>query len=209
MTPRISIVTTVYDRVADLARCLRSVQHLKFRDFEQIVVSDCPGADVEQAIDRVVAATADPRVRHLTRTERSGNWGRSPAIDGLRASVGEYVCFLSDDNAYLPDHFGRLVAALDADSGLGFVYSSCLYAGRKELRYCPPIGAGVDLGQPLFRRSVIREHLHDDLPFPEFAWDWRLIHALMYVYGVRWQHVDETTFIFRLAAYPDLVEALA
>jgi hypothetical protein len=27
--------------------------------------------------------------------------------------------------------------------------------------------------------------------------------------GVRWHHVDETTFIFRLQAYPQLVQALA
>lgn len=209
MTPRVSIITTVYDRIDCLARCLRSVQHLTFRDFEQIVVSDCPPPDVEDAIDQLVAATADPRIRHLTRDERSANWGRSPAIDGLRASVGAYVCFLSDDNAYLPDHFGPLVAALDADHGLGFAYSSCLYAGRKELRYSPPVGAGIDLGQPLFRRSVIREHLQDDFPFPEFAWDWRLIHALVHVHGVRWQHVDELSFVFRLAAYPAVMEALA
>lgn len=208
MTPRVSIVTTVFDRVDCLARCLRSVQHLAFRDFEQIVVSDCPGVEIEAAIDGVVAGIHDPRVRHLRRSVRAGDWGRTPAIDGLRASVGEYVCFLSDDNAYLPDHFGPLLAALDADPGLGFAYSSCLYAGGRELRYCPPIGAGVDLGQPLFRRAAIRQHLHDDLPFPEFAWDWRLIDALMRC-GVRWQHVDEASFVFRLMAYPKLVEALA
>jgi glycosyltransferase involved in cell wall biosynthesis len=208
MTPIVSIVTTVYDRVDCLQRCLRSTQHLHLRDFEQIVVSDCPPEDVEAAIDWMVADLGDPRVRHQRRSERSGNWGRSPAIDGLRASVGEYVCFLSDDNAYLPTHFDPLVAALEADPGLGFVYSSCLYAGRKELRQTPPVGAGIDLGQPLFRRSVIRDVLHDDLPFPEFAWDWRLIHALMAA-GVRWQHVDETTFVFRLLMYPEICEALA
>jgi glycosyltransferase involved in cell wall biosynthesis len=33
MTPRVSIVTTVYDRVACLRRCIRSVQKLQYRDF--------------------------------------------------------------------------------------------------------------------------------------------------------------------------------
>lgn len=208
MTPRVSIISTVYDRVECLGRCLRSVQHLAYRDWEQIVVSDCPGATVEAAIDRIVEATGDPRVRHERRSSRAADWGRTPAIHGMRASRGEFVCFLSDDNAYLPDHFGPLLAALDADPGLGFVYSSCQYAGRKELRFSPPVGAGIDLGQPLFRRSVIRDVLHDDLPFPEFAWDWRLIHTLM-LHGVRWQHVDVTSFVFRLEAYPEIAKTLA
>jgi len=119
------------------------------------------------------------------------------------------VFFLSDDNAFLPDHFGPLVAAFDADPGLGFVYSSCLYAGHKELRQNPPAGAGIDLGQPLFRRSTLKECFDDVIPFRgAFSWDWELIRELM-DRGIRWQHVDETTFVFRLQAYPALVEALA
>ena len=208
MKPAVSIVTTVFDRLDCLRRCLRSVQHLAWRDFEQIVVSDCPGPDYEDEIDKMIAAIGDTRIRHQTRNRRANDWGRSPAIDGLRASVGRYVCFLSDDNAYLPDHFGPLMSALEADPGLGFVYSSCQYSARKVLNYPIPAGAQIDLGQPLFRRAAIREHLSDDLPFNEFAWDWRLIDALMSS-GVRYQHIDEPTFIFRLLAYPHYTEALA
>jgi glycosyltransferase involved in cell wall biosynthesis len=206
MTPRVSIVTTVYDRVDCLARCLRAVQHLTYRDVEQIVVSDCPPADV---VDQIAALCDQAGVRHINLPQRMHDWGISPAMAGLRASRGEYVCFLSDDNAYLQEHFGPLVAALDSDPGLGFVYSSCLYAGRRELRHTPPVGAGIDLGQPLFRRSVLRDHFADILPCRgHHSWDWELIRALMNL-GVRWQHVDELTFVFRLQAYPKLVEALA
>jgi glycosyltransferase involved in cell wall biosynthesis len=197
----------VYDRVACLARCLRSVQHSEYPDLEQVVVSDAPPPAVVAEIAHLVAQA--PQVsQYINLPHRANNWGIAPATAGLRASVGEFVCFLSDDNAYLPDHFGPLVAALEADPGLGFVYSSCLYAGVKELRYAPPVGAGIDLGQPLFRRSVLREHLRDDLPFRQHAWDWALIQTLMQA-GVRWQHVDAATFVFRLTAYPRLVEALA
>jgi glycosyltransferase involved in cell wall biosynthesis len=206
--PRVSIVTTVYDRVDCLKRCLRSVDHLKHRDLEQIVVSDAPAPHIVAEIEHLVSAA--PSVsKYINLASRTNDWGHSPAVEGLRASAGEYVCFLSDDNAFLPDHFGPMVAALDADPGLGFVYSSCLYAGRKELRYCPPVGAGIDLGQPLFRRSMLRDHFGDELPARGvFSWDWELIAALM-ARGVRWQHVDAATFVFRLEAYPALVEALA
>jgi len=206
MTPRVSIVSTVYDRVACLRRCLRSTQKLEYRDFEQIVVSDAPPEDVLAEIAQVCA---DFGVTHLNLPARTNDWGISPAMAGLKASVGEFVCFLSDDNAYLPQHFGPLIAAFDADPALGFVYSSCLYAGRKELRYCPPVGAGIDLGQPLFRRSVLQALFPDELPCKGvFSWDWELIWRLMAA-DVKWQHVDETSFVFRLEAYPALMAALA
>ena len=207
MTPRVSVVTTVYDRVACLQRCLRAMTHSEFQDFEQIVVADSPPPPALTQV-RQVAEQAGEKVRYLLHAPRANDWGMTPAWDGVRAAVGDYVCFLSDDNAYLPTHLAPLVAALDTDPSLGFVYSSCLYAGRKELRYAPPRGAGIDLGQPLFRRNVLLETFPTGLPFREFAWDWRLIEALMRR-GVRWQHLDALTFVFRLAQYPKLMGALA
>ena len=206
MTPRVTIVTTVFERVHCLRRCLRSVQKLEYRDVEQIVVSDNPPEEIADDISRLCESFG---VQHYNMPRRMNDWGISPAMAGLRASAGEFVCFLSDDNAYLPDHFGPLVAAFDADPSLGFVYSSCLYAGHKELRHAPPVGAGIDLGQPLFRRSVLKEQFDDVLPCRgAFSWDWELISALM-ARDVRWQHVDETTFVFRLEAYPALMAVLA
>jgi glycosyltransferase involved in cell wall biosynthesis len=207
MTPRVTIVTTVYDRMDCLARCLRATTQSACADHEQLVVSDAPGQALEDAIDGLIAAQADPRVRHLRRTTRANDWGMSPAADGLRAAAGEFVCFLSDDNAYLPNHFSPLVDALDRDPDLGFVYASCQYAAFRELRTAPPAGSQIDLGQPLFRTTVLRTAFPHGFPFQEFAWDWRVIHVLLLL-GVRWQHIDTASFIFRLAAYPEHLEAL-
>jgi len=202
--PRVSIVTTVYDRVACLKRCLRSVQLSEYHDLEQIVVSDAPPARVVTEIARLCTVT--PHVsRYINLPARTNNWGLAPALAGLAAAVGEYVCFLSDDNAYLPSHLPALVGALDADPELGFVYSSCLYAGRLTLDVAPPQACRIDLGQPLFRRTVLTP---DAFIAHEFAWDWRLIDSLLQK-GVRWRHVDAATFVFRLAKYPELVQALA
>lgn len=206
--PRVSIITTVYDRVACLARCVRATQLSLCVDHEHLIVSDAPGATTETAIAALVASLGDPRLRYLPRIARANDWGMTPAHDGLRAAVGDYVCFLSDDNAYLPEHFAPLVAALDADPRLGFAYSSCLYAGRMELRVAPPAPSRIDLGQPLFRRSHILGAFPAGFPFHEFAWDWRVIKTLI-DRGSRWRHVDAATFVFRLAAYQRYVEALA
>jgi hypothetical protein len=95
----------------------------------------------------------------------------------LSLARGKYVCFLSDDNGYIPSHFDRLVETLEQDANLGFVYSSCLYAGRAVLRTAAPRPAAIDLGQPLFRRELFARYLGGTIPFHEFGWDWRISRA--------------------------------
>jgi glycosyltransferase involved in cell wall biosynthesis len=204
--PRVSIVTTVYDRVDCLERCLRMMARSHYQDFEQIVVSDCPPPQTVRDIEAVVtqARTRVQGTMHYTLPERHNDWGMTPAYVGLKQSLGEFVCFLSDDNAYLPDHLGPLVTILDQHPGVGFAYSSCLYDNRLTLRTAVPRGGRIDLGQPLFRTRLLLDAFPQKFPWTEFAWDWRLIEALM-KRGVTWKHRDVLSFVFRLAAYPQFL----
>lgn len=206
--PRVSIVTTIYDRVTCLATCLRSIQRSLYADLEHLVVSDGPGPAIETAITTAIRTDGDARVQYLACDRRANDWGITPAAVGLRAARGVYVAFLSDDNAYLPSHLGPLVTLLDTDPRLGFVYASCQYDGLKTLAASPPRGAGIDLGQPLFRRATLQDHFCEDLPFHEHAWDWRLIDRLM-TRGVAWRHHDAATFIFKADRYPQYAKVWA
>jgi glycosyltransferase involved in cell wall biosynthesis len=206
--PRVSVVTTVYDRVACLDRCLRAMAHSTFPDWEQVVVADAPAPEIRLEIDRIVHAQAErTHVRLMVLPERRNDWGMSPAYVGLKHALGDYVCFLSDDNAYLPGHLGPLVNALDADPALAFAYSGCQYDGRFILNESPPRGSRIDLGQPLFRRDVLLEVFPTGFPYREFAWDWRVIAAVME--GRSWRHHKAPTFLFRFAKYPALMRSLA
>jgi hypothetical protein len=204
LRPRVSIVTTVYDRVDCLAHCIRSVRRQRFCDYEHIVVSDAPPPDVVSRVGTLVQSFNDGRISYINLLERHNNWGIAPAAEGLRRTRGQYVAFLSDDNGYTPDHLATLVGVLDQYPELGFVYSSCRYAGRLVLRHPVPAPARIDLGQPLFRRELFTRLLDDDLPFQMMAWDWALIDSFVQR-GVRWRHVDVASFIFRLARYPQLM----
>lgn len=204
--PAVSIITTVYDRVACLENCLRSVQALSFDSFEHIIIADAPAAPALALLGAAVRSIHDGRRRLVLASLRSrtNNWGMGPAGAGLSLAAGRYVCFLCDDNGYKPDHFGKLVAALDRDPHLGFVYSGCLYDGRVMLNSAPPSYGRIDLGQPLFRRELFERHFGRTLPFGELAWDWKMIQHFMRA-GVRWKHIRDATFIFRLAKYPHLM----
>jgi hypothetical protein len=197
--PKVSIITTVYDRVNCLRECIKSVQAVHFQDYEHIIVSDHPPEEVSKDIEAVVRQDDNSRICYADLDHRYNNWGIAPASTGLKLARGNYVCFLSDDNGYLPNHFDKLVELLDRDRSLGFVYSSCQYAGRTVLRYSTPRPGRIDLGQPLFRRELFDRHLGGTLPFKLLGWDWSMIEAFM-LGGENWHHIDEATFLFRLAA---------
>ena len=204
--PRLSIVTTVYDRTECLRQCIASVQRLAFRDYEHLIVADHPPPEVMERIRSIVAQAGDDRIGLYDLKQRHNNWGIAPAAAGLRLARGEYLSFLSDDNGYTPDHVDALVRVLDREPMLGFAYSSCLYDGRLVLSHPVPRPGRIDLGQPMFRRELFELHFDDALPFDMMAWDWHLVDALMRR-GVRWRHVDRQSFIFRLAKYPRLMAA--
>jgi hypothetical protein len=197
--PTVSIITTVYDRVDCLAECMRSVRELRYGSFEHIIVSDHPP---DEAVDRILAlATSDTTgiVTYANLNTRFNNWGIAPASVGCHLARGRYICFLSDDNGYTSDHLDPLVAALDQDRDLGFVYSSCQYAGRLLLRNASPLPGGIDLGQPLFRKEMFDQFLPGTFPFNMMAWDWHMIETFMRK-GAKWRHIDQPSFLFRLAA---------
>ena len=204
--PAVSIVTTVYDRLDCLERCLQSTAALSFRNYEQIVVADAPPPPVRERYQNL-GVRWNCRNRGLTFAvlkARHNDWGIAPAAAGLHLARGRYLCFLSDDNGYLPWHFERLLEAVETDRSLGFAYSSCLYDGRTTLNASPPRPGRIDLGQPLFRRELFDRHLGGTLPFHEFGWDWRMIECFLRK-GVRWRHINDATFIFRLSKYPHLM----
>jgi hypothetical protein len=197
-TPAVSIITTVYDRVECLEQCIRSVGMLRYRDYEQIVVCDAPHPDILHRIEEIVRLH-DPGAERITLANlksRRNDWGITPAAAGLSLASGKY--------GYLEGHFDPLVAMLDQDPSVGFAYSSCLYAGRTVLNSSVPRLGRIDLGQPLFRRELFDLYLDGRIPFHEFGWDWRMIEHFVKS-GVRWRHLNQATFIFRLARYPRLI----
>jgi glycosyltransferase involved in cell wall biosynthesis len=121
VSPRFSIIMPTYRRPALLRRAIQSVVNQTFEDFELIVVDD--GNDDETP--GVVKAFQDRRIA-LLRHER--NQGPAAAYNtGIRASGGEWISFLDDDDEYLPHFLERTLDFVEkADPPVGFVWSGIL-----------------------------------------------------------------------------------
>ncbi len=206
LAPMVSIITTVYDRIECLKNCIKSVKGSTFHDYEHLIVSDAPPEEIVAKIMKIIETEDNGKIRYANLARRYNNWGIAPAAAGLRLAQGDYIGFLSDDNGYTPEHISTLVQALEKNPELGFAYSSCLYDGRGILNSSVPRLGRIDLGQPLFRREIFQRYLQNQLPFNILAWDWQMIEFFMRQ-GVRWKHINQPSFLFRLAKYPKFMSA--
>ena len=116
--PRVSIVIAVYNGASTVERALASVFAQTYTDYEVIVVND--GSTDDTA---AVLARFGNRIRVLTQANRGLSAARNA---GVRASTGEYVAFLDDDDEWMPEKLARCVPILDADRDCALVYTLAL-----------------------------------------------------------------------------------
>lgn len=114
VTPRVSIITAVYDPPLDAFEdTAASVLRQSFDDWEWVLVDDCssdPG--VRERLRRLAAS--DPRI---TVHERLLNGGIVAASnDALHQARGEFVALLDHDDVLTPDALATMVAAIDPQS---------------------------------------------------------------------------------------------
>lgn len=127
---RVSVVIPTYKRPKNLKNALISVLDQDYEDLEILVVSD-NGVDspfnVETSILVEDLKQAYPK-RNLKLIEhhqnRNGAAARNTAI---MRSTGEYICFLDDDDVYLPGRISKSLEVLNSSRGIdGAVYCGFL-----------------------------------------------------------------------------------
>jgi glycosyltransferase involved in cell wall biosynthesis len=116
--PKVSVVIATYNRAPFLRPAIHSVLNQTFEDFELIVVDD--GSQDNTA--EVVNGFRDNRLRYIPHTVNKG--GGAARNTGILNSAGEYIAFLDDDDAWLPEKLEKQVALLDrSPRTVGGVYT--------------------------------------------------------------------------------------
>lgn len=102
--PTVSIITATYNASHILRYAISSVMLSDYSDWELIIVGDCCTDDTEA----VVASFAEPRIRFENLPDNSGQQA-APNNHGLTMARGDYVCFLNQDDMYLPCHISSML----------------------------------------------------------------------------------------------------
>jgi|SRR6476469_2857301 len=187
MKPLVSVITPTWQRHELLIeRCIPSVQAQDYSAIEHIVVSDGPDEELNQA---------DLGVRYfqLACHPQLSYWGNAARLLGLEHATGDFIAYLDDDNAFRPQHIGRLVADMEKHDRAGFTYSQMKFHhlnGDSFIVGSPPPRCGqIDTSIILHRREILEVATWEG---GRPTVDWDLVERWM-VNGVVWSFVDEIT----------------
>jgi glycosyltransferase involved in cell wall biosynthesis len=136
--PAVAVIIPFYNGSRWIERALLSVFQQTVPADEVVVVND--GSSVEEQ-----AALHDVGARYPIRIIDKPNGGQGSARNaGVDACSSEYLCFLDQDDFYLPDHIEVLVRDIPMnEQNFGFVYGDCMEAD----------GEGN-----IIRPSMVKEH---------------------------------------------------
>lgn len=112
-----SIILTTYNRNQFLARAIHSVLTQTYTVFELIIIDD-------HSSDRTPLVVADFVDSRITYIRQLHNQGVSVARNtGIALAKGEYLCFLDDDDEYLPEFLQEIHHFLEKQTQtfIGFI----------------------------------------------------------------------------------------
>lgn len=158
--PRVSVLTTLYNKGPFVEEAVQSILDNTFTDFELLVVDD---ASTDDGLERV-RRFSDPRIRILA---SEVNTGRAAAANrGYDSARGDYVAVLDADDIAHPERLAKQVAFMDAHPEVGVCGSYARVFGTRDRVATWPTtdeeARGVMLfqdpllyGSAMIRRSVL------------------------------------------------------
>ena len=148
--PLISVIIPTYKRAQFLSRAVDSVLNQTYSNVEVIVVDDnIPNSEFREQTEKVM----EPYLKHSSiqyiRHPKNRN-GAAARNTGITVSKGMYICFLDDDDWYLPDKLKVQLRYLQEHPQFDAVYCGCERDGKvfrpyKEGDLSFEILSGVDI----------------------------------------------------------------
>ena len=158
MTPKVTVLMTVYNGERYLKECMDSVLSQSFKDFEFLIVDDC-GADSSKDI---IKSYKDDRIR-LIENKQNVSQVRSLNI-GLEHAQGEYIARMDQDDVMMKNRLERQLDFLDKRQDISIVgtWGEAIDENGKVFdTFCYPtkneeiVGGILYSGNPLMHMSVI------------------------------------------------------
>lgn len=112
---KLSVIIPIYNVEPYLRKCVFSLIHQDFRDYEIILVDDGSTDESGKICDGLCETISDERL--AIRVIHQENGGLSAARNaGLKVANGEYICFVDSDDYWEPNVLGGLMAQIERDN---------------------------------------------------------------------------------------------
>ena len=113
--PKVSVVIPAYNCERFIATAVKSVLEQSYKDYELIVVNDGSTDSTESVISEF-------RSRIVYMLQKNGGPANARNA-GVMAAKGEYIAFLDQDDAWLPDKLEMQVVLFEKNKALGLAYT--------------------------------------------------------------------------------------
>ncbi len=173
---QVSIITITLNRES-LKRACESVEKQTYKNWHHYVLGDGVLPNVYDHPQRSILGFS----KVMGITEPGANMPNGTPNPMQRwalkhLELGEYVCFLDDDNCYDPQYLEKMVHELDSKKDVGLVL-----CGAQDLRYGQNIDGYPEEGRcdnsaAMYRREVVK-----DIEFPHASMDKNVIQDVEYI----------------------------
>lgn len=157
----VSVIIPTYSRPDNIVRAIDSVLAQTYKNIEIIVVDD-NGLGTPYQVEtkrRLGDYIIQGKIIYLTHeVNKNGSAARNT---GFRASHGEYVNFLDDDDIFLPDKIERQVLTLSENKDAGATYCNIKMLLKKSLSREPK----VVVTHNSKNGNLLKEYLTDQCKF--------------------------------------------
>lgn len=109
MTPRVSIISPVYNAERFIERCIDSVLAQTVRDWEMLIVDDGSTDRTRELVQRY----SDPRIRYIGLPHRGLTHLAETYNAALSEARGELIAILEGDDAWLPNKLERQLSSFE------------------------------------------------------------------------------------------------
>lgn len=151
---KVSIIVPIYNTDFRIHRCIESIMHQTFTDYECLMVDDGSDKPTANIVDSY--AKCDPRFVALHKK----NGGVSSARNyGIEHAKGTWLVFVDSDDQITPNHLERLMSAASEDVDI-------VMTGFEDVRpdeswfhkYCDTKYIGIEGLRTLFEETDFLQH---------------------------------------------------
>lgn len=153
--PRVSVVIPAYNCERFISTAIDSVLGQTYRDFEIVVVND----GSTDGTDEILSGYGS-KIKKICQQNKGPAGARNA---GVANASGEYIAFLDQDDAWLPDKLKLQLELFDKNDKLGLVYTDTYIVD--DGRFDDPVKSGL---RTFSIRKPRRENVFKDLFLENF-----------------------------------------
>lgn len=121
-----SVIITTYNRPYKLIMAVNSVINQNFQNFELIIVNDGSTSDYTKVLEHI---NENEKIKYFFKQNEERSVARN---FGIEKAEGDWICFLDDDDYYLPSHLSSMHNLIEQNNFARAMYYSGTYIKKNK-----------------------------------------------------------------------------